>query len=213
MISSPVINPKLVTVANPLRGQRADNEAELINQKYSAVLDHLLTPLSVKEQLIKTQSLEKKKQTVEMHKQLFEKHNIQNDSPTPGLASAAKGWGEKENVLLSSIQKSKNPDLQSLAKLKIILSSANREFMTSFLESGGVSALLKMVDARLMKRPFTELDIATLYEILSCFKAVMNNPIGMDGIANTPGSVDILTRCLRFDYKLFSIQVRLFLSG
>jgi hypothetical protein len=209
-ISTPVVNPKLVTVSNPLRGSRGvDQETEMINQRYSAVLDHLLTPPQVKEQLMKTLTLDKKKQMCEMYKQVFEQggqKNSKGDShhQTP---SAASGWGERENALMSTILKAKTPDLQSLSKLKIMLSSANREFMTSFLESGGVSSLLKMVDQRLLKRPFTELDIAVLYEVLSCFKAVMNNPIGMDGIANSPGSIDILTRCLRFDYKLFSIQV------
>eukprot|EP01031_Cornospumella_fuschlensis_P034558 gene34558-41846_t len=81
-----------------------DETPEKINEMYSAVLDHLLTPPQVKEGLMNSQSLEKKWQTVRMHQQLFE----------GGGSNSANVWGDRENVLLHNISKAKLPDLQSI---------------------------------------------------------------------------------------------------
>lgn len=163
---------------------------------YCAVLDHLLTTPQVKEGLLASQSTEKKWQTVKMYKNLFEGNN-----------SNPSGWGDRENMLMNNISRAKKPDLASLSRLKIILSSANRELMTAFLDVGGISVLLRAIESRLNSRPQTEVDIAILYEILSCCKAIMNNDIGMEGFAATHGAIDIVARCLRFEYKVYALLV------
>lgn len=134
-----------------------------IDTMYRALLDHLLMPPAKIEELMHSQTVEKKKQMLKMHAELFE----------PG----ASLWGEKDHMLLTNILKSKVPDLQSLSRLRVVLSSANKEFMTSFLDNGGVTVLLKTIDSRINKLPMSELDVAVLYEILSCCKAVMNNQV------------------------------------
>ena len=193
---------KRMSVINPSLNLNDDKELSLndpdrVNQLYVAVLDHLLTPPHVKEQLMETQPLEKKIQMIKMHNHLFESMN---------------SWGDKENMLLASIQKMKVPDIPSLSRLKIILATGNMEMMTSFLDSGGVSILLKAIENRLHKKPLTELDIAVLFELLSCCKAVMKNSVGMEGVAQVQGSIDIIAKCLRFDYKQFALQILEILS-
>lgn len=140
-----------------------NDEDDRINAMYSALLDHLLIPSAKKEELMLSMTLEKKQQMLKMHEQLFE----------PG----AKTWGDKDTMLLTNILKSKRPDLQSISRLRVVLASANREFMTSFLDFGGVALLLKTIESRINKRPLSELDVAVLFEILSCCKAVMNNQV------------------------------------
>eukprot|EP01040_Poterioochromonas_malhamensis_P011521 gene11521-12563_t len=189
-----VMNPKISAASSD---QLSLEDPDKINQLYVAVLDHLLTPPHVKEQLIDTQSLEKKLQTVRMHNHLFDSMN---------------SWGDKENMLLNSIQKMKLPDIPTLSRLKIILATGNFEMMSSFLDSGGVSILLKAIETRLMKKPVTELDIAILFEILSCFKAIMKSTVGMEGVAKVEGSIDVIALCLRFDYKQFALQILEILS-
>lgn len=167
---------------------------EEVERQFVQVLDSLLTPPHVKEQLIKSQSKEKKWTTVLLHQ---EGSNI----TTTGK------WGDRDNSLLAQIQKAKTPDVQMILRLKTSLSSANKDYMKAFLEAGGVSLLLKAVDSSINRKPMTQMDIAILYEILSCFKAVMNNSTGMDGFLAIDGSVDILTRCLKFEYKMFVLLV------
>ena len=58
------------------------------------------------------------------------------------------GFGDKELSLLAAIDKSKVPDVQNLSKLKIILSSANREMMAAFLNADVVGILVRMIRAR-----------------------------------------------------------------
>jgi hypothetical protein len=165
-------------------------EDDKVCEMYEAVLDHMLTTPQMKEQLMASQSMEKKRQFVKMHKQLF-----------------STGWGDPETKLLNVIQKAKIPDINSLSTLKISLKAANKEFMNSFLEAGGVSILLKAIENRLNKNPITELDIAILYEILCCLKAVMNNATGMDGMLSVNGAINTIARSLNFDYKAYALLV------
>ena len=168
-----------------------------VQKMYEAVLDHLLTPPQVKEKLMASQTTEQKWKTVKMHDIKFDSSNVDSTG----------GWGSRENILLASIEKAKTPDIQSLSRLRVSLSSANKEFMDAFLGAGGVSVLLKAMETRINKRPVSELDVALLYEIMTCCKAIMNNAVGMDGFMAVNGAIDMVARCLRFDYRLFAIQV------
>ena len=177
--------------------QRPDDEE--VAEMYIRVLDHLLTPPHVKDQLVASQSVEKKWQTVKMHQQVFEGE----------VVGKSHSWGSKDTVLLKAIEKSKTPDIQSLSRLKISLSAANRDYMDGFLQEGGVGILIKAMETRINKTPVTELDVAILYEIMTCCKAIMNNAVGMEGFMTVPGAIETVSRCLRFDFRLFTLQVGL----
>ena len=157
---------------------------------YENILDNMLTTPQMKEQLMESQTMDKKRQFVKMHKEIF-----------------TGGWEDSDTMLLNVIQKSKVPDIHSLSTLKISLKAANKEFMNSFLEAGGVSILLKAIENRLHKNPITELDIAILYEIVCCCKAVMNNSTGMEGFLSVHGAIDTIARSLNFEYKAYALLV------
>ena len=163
---------------------------------HEKVLDFLLTPPNVKQRLVDTQSVQQKWKIVKAHKQLFEK---------------AITWGDKERSLLRSIAASKGPDLQLFSSLKIMLSSANREFMSAFLQEGGVATLMKAILYRVPKRSLTELDVAVLYEIMLCCKLVMNNKMGMNGFLAVSGSLDAVALTLKFEFKYLALQVSILL--
>lgn len=177
-----------------------EDDPDRINELFGEVLDYQLTPAHVKERMMQTESLEKKLQMIKMY---------QNFS---GSHVAATPWTERVATILASIQKSKTPDIHTIIRLKAILTSANRENMESFIEQGGVSVLVRAIENRLRKRPFTELDTAVLYEILGCCKHVMNNAIGMKGFSEVPGAIEVLALCLKFEFKPFALQVRVVIS-
>ena len=85
------------------------DEDEIIEDQYELVLDSLLFPTHVKEQLINTQTKEKKLMIIEMHKHLLinNKQNIQ--------------WGDQQNSLLNLIKNSKRPDIQVLITLRFVI--------------------------------------------------------------------------------------------
>jgi hypothetical protein len=172
-------------------------DAERLNEMYGSILDQLLTPPQVKEQLLISQSAEQKWKTVQAYEKNFEGAN----------AVAHGGWGNRENIILDTIARAKVPDISSLSKLRISLGSANREFMDAFLAAGGVSVLVRAMDTRLNRRPMTKLDIAILYEIVACCKNVMNNQVGMEGFMAVKGAVETIARCLRFEYRVFALAV------
>lgn len=172
-------------------------EAVQIEEMYSKLLDYLLTPPHVKNEMISSQSVEKKRETLLTHKKFFEGEN----------ASKSVTWGEKENKLISSIKNATVPDFHILSKLKTVLSSANRLLLNSFMGAGGLTILLQAMENRMNKKPQTELDIAVMYEVMLCLKAVMNNSTGMEGILASFGAIDTIARSLRFDYKLYSMLV------
>jgi len=172
-------------------------EAIQIEEMYCKLLDYLLTPPHVKNEMISSQSVEKKRETLLTHKKFFEGEN----------ASKSVNWGEKENKLISSIKNATVPDFHILSKLKTVLSSANRLLLNSFMGAGGLTILLQALENRMNKKPQTELDVAVMYEIMLCLKAVMNNSTGMEGILASFGAIDTIARSLRFDYKLYSMLV------
>ena len=151
----------------------SDYSESQILEIYSIVLDNLLFPPHVKEQLLATQTKEKKWQTIQMQK------HILKDS----MLSRSQSWGEQHISLLSLIRRSRVPDIQLLIRLRSMLSTATLDILTGFLSSGGVELLMKCIDDRMSRVPMTDLDAALLYETTSCCKMVMNNSIGNVNIA------------------------------
>lgn len=164
-----------------------------VNQMYRAMLVETLTPPTVRERLIATQTLEQKWRFVQLHKT--------HADNTP------KVWGDKETALLRTIEASKSPDIQSLLNLKVFLTSASKEFMVGFLENGGVAVLTRVILQRVNSRNFGVIDAAILYETLLCYKLIMNNSVGMRGVLDSEGSMDAIALCLKFDYKHLSLLV------
>lgn len=64
----------------------------------------------------------------------------------------------------------------------------------------------------LQLKEIAELDIAILYETLLCCKAVMNSASGMDAFLSDRDAVEVIARCLQFDYKVLTLLVLEILS-
>ena len=164
---------------------------------YSNLHDFLLTKPQLKKDLIADCTIEKKKEFIENFNKTFKGSN----------AAKTSTWGDKENKLIDSIKNAIVPDFHVLTKLKAVLSSANRQLLNAFMGAGGLSALLQAMENRMNKKPQTELDVAVMYEIMLCLKAVMNNSTGMEGLLAAYGAIDTITRSLCFNYKLYSLLV------
>ena len=104
------------------------SEDDEIDEQYGFVLNSLLFPPHVKEQLMETQTKEKKLMIIDMHKHLL-------------ANKKANLWGEQQNSLLNLIRNSKRPDIQVLVTLRSSLASANKDFLTGFLEADGIYIL------------------------------------------------------------------------
>lgn len=168
---------------------------DVLDDLFAKVLDSLLIQESdSKWQTMMTQERDKKWQLITLHK--------------TNLSS----WGEREHGLLVSLSKCNIPDIHTIFQLKSILSTGNKDTLMNFLDCAGVSVIVKCMNNRLAKICLSELDVAILYELVLCCKALMNNRIGMDGFLNSQGAMDALVRCLLFEWKTLVLQVLLILS-
>lgn len=171
---------------------------EEIDVLYSDVLDSLLFPPHVKEQLLATQTRDKKSQTIHLQKSLLHDMNL----------SKTALWGVEQQELLETIKNSKTPEIQLFIQLRSSLSTANRDFMRHFFESGGLIVLMKCVDERASKPNKNDHDAAMLYEIMCCFKMIMNNAAGLENFITQEGSIECTARALLFDWKPLALQVQ-----
>lgn len=168
-----------------LEGLSDLNEEE--NEKFESLLHHLAIPEKQQEQMRK-QPRDKKLKMIETYKDI-------------GLKNMEKKWGEKESDILRTLLRQKVPDQQLLIQLRSILSTANRLMLTSFIQASGVSVLAKCINGRLSKQSLNDLDKMILFEVISCFKCILNNDIGMNGVLLYPGALDAIVRCLIFEFR------------
>ena len=175
------------------------SDAEIL-RLYGKVLDHLLVPPHIKDNLCKTQSKEKKWQLVMLHKHVLVEDNQVNE------------FTEAHRRLLASISKNGRPDIASLIELKSVLSAATKHFLMSFFEYGGAQIFVKCIDDRIKRVPMTTLDFALLHEVILCIKIAMNNLTGMESIVSYPYAIERVVEALCFDSKPLVLQVLEILS-
>ena len=128
------------------------------------------------------------------------------------LSRSSINWSNTSNKLLEKINKSRSPDIQWFANLKSMLSAGNEEFMTEFIKADGIHILIQSINKRLIRPSFSDFDVALLFEIVLCCKVAMNSSVGMDGLLAVDQSIETIARCIRFEHKLFSLQVLELLS-
>jgi hypothetical protein len=192
-IDAAASNPSYASAARP---NLIDEELE---EQYAQVLDHLLFPQNVKAELIKTQTDEKKRQMVEMHRSAIAKDVLGS-------------WGEKESTILSTLLKQKVPDMKLISHLKTVLTTANKSVLSSFISESGIFVLITCINSRLAKTHLTDADAAILYEIVSCFKVTMNNETGMEAVLDMDDGICSISRCLLFEWPVLSSLVLEILS-
>jgi hypothetical protein len=128
------------------------------------------------------------------------------------LSRSSINWSNTSNKLLEKINKSRSPDIEWFANLKSMLSAGNEEFMTEFIKADGIHILIQSINKRLIRPSFSDFDVALLFEIVLCCKVTMNSSVGMDGLLAVDQSIETIARCIRFEHKLFSLQVLELLS-
>lgn len=93
---------------------------------------------------------------------------------------------------------SDSPDLDSIRSLKSRVSTANKDWLQGFLHAGGVSAILRAMRKRVSHFPRSDLDHGVLMELCETLKASMNTADGLEHVAETEGSIEMLALCLDF---------------
>lgn len=159
-----------------------------IQAMFEKVLDNLLLPPPVKYKMMSTQTRDKKIQTILMHKEALNE-NKSNDAY------------EQLKSVLKVVKNAKVPDISSVIKIRVFLSTANKGGVDTFMQANGIETLQKHIDNRLDKTILNELDAALLFELLSCYKSVLNQESVTEQVVCIPGVVEQIVRGLRFEWK------------
>jgi hypothetical protein len=187
----------MMVVVPAINGQQSTIFASDIEREYDRLLEETLVPPAVRARLLETQTVDKKIAFLSIHR----------ESRARCLQSSV--WGERDRALLAGIFSSGGRHVTALVSLKVLLSSANKTVLASFLQDRGLEALLHCLLCRTQLRQLNESESATLYEALLCCKLVMNNGLGMQAFLEVTGSIDAIALSLRFEHKHLALLVRL----
>jgi hypothetical protein len=173
-----------------------------LNAKYALALADLLLPAHRVQELIQSQTREKKIQVIEMSKT----HE-----------SAGTAVDEtKERKLIEGLRQSSAPgkefNIDVLLDLKTILSTAGKAVMNSFLDRGLLDAIAYCMHTRLARVPMRDNEAIQLFECLQCLKVVMNNALGMDAVIRNTDIFRLICNCLRFTLRPLALEVLEILS-
>jgi hypothetical protein len=168
-----------------------------IEKLYAELLDETLTPPEVKQRLIESTTIEQKERYVSIHKNQG-KSNI---------------WESKDSKLIESLKASKYPDIELLLDLRIRLTTASKDYVHEFIKHHGISTVLEVIANRASRRDMDEFDAAAIYEVLLSCKLVMNSSVGMKSFINDHNnSIDVIARCIDFEFKPLALLVLEILS-
>lgn len=198
--NSTMVATKVDETVNVISSNMDDYTDEQVLEMYKIVLESLLFPPHVQENLIMTQTKEKKWQTIQMQKHVLK------------TAKKTGEFGDQERLQLKNLMKVRLPDIQEIIKLRSSLATANRMFLQGFLDHDGIQVLMKLIKDRIVHQPMTHLDAALVFEYMSCCKILMNNDLGMEGFIFTPGAIEIIAKSLMFEWKPIALIVLEILS-
>jgi len=171
-------------------------DSETIDSLFSSVLELLLYPPSLKEQMIATESVERKWEMIKVHKQIFEKDSEIKLSREDNISK-----------ILQSFKRGRFPDIKKILSLKSILCVDPTVKIKEFLQNDGLHILFSFLNNDLIRAFTSELDAAVIYEVLSSIKIVMNSKVGMDSVLEINDSFDSIAYCLKFEWKALSTLV------
>jgi len=173
-----------------------------LNVKYEAALAELLLPAHRVQELIQSQTREKKIQTIQM--------SVTHASTGSTVSET------KERELIEGLRHSSTPgkefNIDVLLDLKTIISTAGKAVMLAFLEHGLLDAIAYCMHTRLARVPMRDNEAIQLFECLQCLKVVMNNALGMNAVIGNKDVFRLICHCLRFTLRPLALEVLEILS-
>lgn len=155
-----------------------------IESMYASLLEDLAIPEAKREQMIATEDEAKKWKLIQAHKSMIKTgKNIKTDEPMYWVA-----------CLEANDSSTKVPTItpEKAQELETVLRTGHKKFLTEFVSVDGVQCLLKLTQWFTERYPLEDRERLTLQRLMECYKWLMNNQIGMDGMLNIEGSISIL---------------------
>jgi len=192
--------------SSSLKDDRRIINDEVTEKMFVQILQIQGVPKAVQEDLIVKMSLEKKLAMIEMHSQLLA------DSEASRLAqftaddhlllrslnfeipNSSTGVGALHGALSDNTKRKTTGQLLEILRTR--LSTANREWLSSFCRAEGVVIIVDTARLRLLRDPFLSSDLWVLRSALDCLKRVANTVDGLQVLVDTKGALEVLAACM-----------------
>ncbi|KAA6402681.1 MAG: putative actin binding protein [Streblomastix strix] len=145
----------------------SDNE---INQKYEEVLKELLFPPDKIQQMIQVQ---KRQGKIIMIK-----------------SKAQQPKGSTPIIIIKNLRSGLTKE--HIQEMRVCLSMADESWLREFLNLNGVQSIMEAINSIINLPQISNLNMELLEECAMCYKAMMNNSIGIKGVVDYPGSMSQL---------------------
>jgi len=170
---------------NDSSGKDDQPNGEELDKIYKQVLEELAIPESKRAEMIAKETDARKWDLIKQHSAM-----IKMESNAPNAGDRKKGaafWVE----LISRRKASGEPviTVSEAGELYAVLRTAHKKFLEDFIQRDGVDFLIDLTRYYTGRDPMTDTEKKILPQIMSCYKPLMNNNMGMDAVLNNDDSI------------------------
>ncbi|KAA6382486.1 MAG: hypothetical protein EZS28_021987 [Streblomastix strix] len=158
---------------------------EQVDEAYTKVLSELLFN---EEKIVKMTSTQNRKNKITMIKQQM-----------------TKPHGQMASVLISSIRSNSNKE--HVRNLRATLSTVDEKWFQDFFNSNGLQVIMDLITEKQNKPMFTIDDMEILGECILCYKALMNNYLGLQNVVSYTGTIRCLIQTLQISPRLKKVNI------
>ena len=163
-----------------------------IEQNYIELLEKLAVPEGARAGLLK-QDIDTKWKMLQAHSDLMETEDERADK-------TAAYWLEK----LYATGNTSDKLFKSMRQLKVVVNTANKQFLVEFLDGHGIVALSNHMSNH---SGGDQVSQAIQLELLETLRGLMNNEMGMESALSVCGLIDSVVRCLDFNNLVVSRKI------
>ena len=95
-----------------------------------------------------------------------------------------KGWNGKPKMNVTQAR-----------EMMAVIRTSHKDFLENFVQGGGPAAMLKVTKAISERNPKNPSEFALIEALVACFKALMNNDVGMDGVLDVESALSTIANC------------------
>eukprot|EP00943_MAST-04B_sp_MAST-4B-sp1_P004884 g4884.t1 len=168
------------------------DSSEEIEKMYVELLEELALPAAARDQMIKSQDIEKKWAMIEAQSALLAAKRARGKRST----TTPEFWVRKVHEPSSGQEL-----IDEVRQLKIVINSSHRDWLLKFIELGGISSMAMLLKEN-VSGDNDEFEYATALkiqqELIGCFRGIMNNGFGMKSAIEDNDAINGIALCLNF---------------
>ncbi|GBG26605.1 Formin-H [Hondaea fermentalgiana] len=159
-----------------------------LDELFAAALEAMALPEATRTTMMREQSPAKKWDLIKAHKSM-----VKNDENEARSGASAEKRNASFWVDLISRRRSVTSEpvitVSEAGELYAVMRTAHKQFLLDFIDADGVSVLIDLTRWYTGRADRNEKESQILPQIMSCYKALMNNRVGMEAVLSIPDSI------------------------